>query len=56
VAQAEQLKQAAENLAKADDANGESGNGAGSKALGGALAAFQFLAPIAAKAFLPMGF
>ena len=56
VVQAEQLKQAAEKLAKADDSNGESGNGAGSKALGGVLSAFQFLAPIAAKAFLPMGF
>ena len=56
VVQAEQLKQAADKLTKADDSNGEGGNGAGSKALGGALAAFQFLAPIAAKAFLPMGF
>jgi uncharacterized protein YjbI with pentapeptide repeats len=56
IAQAEQLKQAADKLTKADDSDGEGGNGAGSKALGGALAAFQFLAPIAAKAFLPMGF
>ena len=55
VVQAEQLKQAAEKLARADDSNGEGGNGAGSKALGGVLSAFQFLAPIAAKAFLPMG-
>ena len=54
--QSQQLKQAAETVvasAKSDDAGG---NGAGSKALSGALAAFQFLAPIAAKAFLPMGF
>jgi tetratricopeptide (TPR) repeat protein len=56
IAQAEQLKQAAEALSRPGEANSEGGNGAGSKALGGVLAAFQFLAPIAAKAFLPMGF
>lgn len=31
-------------------------NGSGSQLLSGALTAFQFLAPIAAKAFLPVGF
>ena len=53
--QAQQLKQAAETMGKVKPENNAVGNGAGSKALGGALAAFQFLAPIAAKAFLPMG-
>lgn len=54
--QALQLKQAAEKVVTSDKPDTPSGNGAGSKALGGALAAFQFLAPLAAKAFLPMGF
>lgn len=55
VAQAEQLKQAAEKLAKGADSNGEGGNGAGSKALEGLLSAFQFLAPLAMKGLLPLG-
>ncbi|MCP9788260.1 pentapeptide repeat-containing protein [Cyanobium sp. Maggiore-St4-Cus] len=54
--QAQQLKQAAEKIVAATKLDNPSGNGIGSKALGGAFAAFQFLAPIAAKAFLPMGF
>jgi uncharacterized protein YjbI with pentapeptide repeats len=53
--QAVQLKQAAEKVAGSAKSEPPGGNGAGSKALGGALAAFQFLAPLAAKAFLPMG-
>jgi len=53
--QALQLKQAAEKVAASAKSETPGGNGAGSKALGGALAALQFLAPLAAKAFLPMG-
>ena len=53
--QAQQLKQAAEKLVASAKSEPPGGNGAGSKALGGALAALQFLAPLAAKAFLPMG-
>ena len=55
VGQAEQLKQAAEAVAKADAANSEGGNGAGSKALGGIMSAFQFLAPLAMKGLMPLG-
>jgi len=54
--QALQLKQAAEKVVASGKPDTPGGNGAGSKALSGALAAFQFLAPLAAKAFLPMGF
>lgn len=54
--QALQLKQAAEKMVASAKSDTPGGNGAGSKALRGALAAFQFLAPLAAKAFLPMGF
>jgi uncharacterized protein YjbI with pentapeptide repeats len=53
--QALQLKQAAETVVASTKPNTPGGNGAGSKALSGAFAAFQFLAPLAAKAFLPMG-
>ena len=53
--QALQLKQAAEKVVASAKSPPPGGNGAGSKALGGALAALQFLAPLAAKAFLPMG-
>ncbi|WP_254994357.1 pentapeptide repeat-containing protein [Cyanobium sp. Aljojuca 7D2] len=56
VSQAEQLQQAAEKLAKADEDNSKGGNGAGGKAISGALAVFQYLAPIAANAFMPLGF
>lgn len=56
-----QLKQAAEtlatrSLAASTGSTTTSSNGAGSKALSGALSVLQFLAPLAAKAFLPMGF
>ena len=54
--QALQLKQAAKTVVASTKPDNPGGNGAGSKALSGALAAFQFLAPLAAKAFLPMGF
>jgi tetratricopeptide (TPR) repeat protein len=53
--QALQLKQAAEQVVTSAKSESRGGSGAGSKALGSALAAFQFLAPLAAKAFLPMG-
>lgn len=53
--QALQLKQAAKTVVASTKPDTPGGNGAGSKALSGALAAFQFLAPLAAKAFLPMG-
>jgi uncharacterized protein YjbI with pentapeptide repeats len=55
VAQAEQLKQAAEKLTEPEESNSEGGNGAGSKALGGILSAFQFLAPLAMKGIIPLG-
>lgn len=55
VAQAEQLKKAAEILIKPEDRNSEGGNGAGSKALGGIMAALQFLAPLAMKGLMPLG-
>jgi uncharacterized protein YjbI with pentapeptide repeats len=55
VTQAEQLKQAAEKLTKPEESNSEGGNGAGSKALGGILSAFQFLAPLAMKGIIPLG-
>lgn len=54
--QAVQLKQAADKLVTPSANNSTKGNGAGSKALGGAISALQFLAPIAAKALLPIGF
>ena len=50
-----ELKQAAEQVVTSAKSESRGGSGAGSKALGSALAAFQFLAPLAAKAFLPMG-
>ena len=53
--QAEQLKQAAEKLTEPEESNSEGGNGAGSKALGGILSAFQFLAPLAMKGIIPLG-
>jgi len=54
--QALQLKQAAKTVVASTKPDTPGGNGAGSKALSSALGAFQFLAPLAAKAFLPMGF
>jgi len=54
--QASQLKQAAERVVASREKDSAKGNGAGSKALSGALSTLQFLVPIAAKVFLPMGF
>lgn len=54
--QALQLKQAAESVMASTKSDQPGGNGVGSKALSGTLSAFQFLAPLAAKAFLPMSF
>ena len=51
--QAKVLVAAASQLEQRPKA-GEGGNGVGSQLLGGALAVFQFLAPIAAKALIPM--
>ncbi len=53
--QAEQLKVAAEKVAKAPESTTEGGNGAGSTAVSGILSAFQFLAPLAIKGLLPLG-
>jgi uncharacterized protein YjbI with pentapeptide repeats len=54
--QALQLKQAAEKVVASAKSESPGGNGAGSQALSGVLSAFQFLAPIGVKAFLPVGF
>ena len=54
--EASQLRQAAKQLNNASGQQGEGGNGIGSAALGGALGVLQFLAPLAAKAFLPLPF
>ena len=54
--QALKLKQAAETVTASTKSDSPSGNGAGSKALGGALSVLQFLMPLAAKAFIPLGF
>jgi tetratricopeptide (TPR) repeat protein len=53
--QAEQLKLAAEKVAKAPESTTEGGNGAGSAAVSAILSAFQFLAPLAIKGLLPLG-
>lgn len=53
--QAEQLKRAATTLIT-PPSRGSSGNGQGIAAVGGAMTALQFLAPLAAKAFLPLPF
>ena len=57
---AQQLRQAALEVARDPSQPGPSGNGIGSMALGGALGgalgALQFLAPLAAKAFMPLPF
>ncbi len=55
-AEARQLRQAAKQLNTAPGQTAGSGNGIGSAALGGALGVLQFLAPLAAKAFLPLPF
>lgn len=54
--QAEQLRQAALQVKDTPRQPGGGGNGVGMMAVGGALGALQFLAPIAAKAFLPLPF
>jgi tetratricopeptide (TPR) repeat protein len=53
--EAEQLKKASQLLLEDPKAPKKSGNGIGSQLVGGALAAFQFLAPLAAKALVPLG-
>jgi tetratricopeptide (TPR) repeat protein len=53
--EAEQLKKASQLLLEDRKAPKKSGNGMGSQLVGGALAAFQFLAPLAAKALVPLG-
>jgi uncharacterized protein YjbI with pentapeptide repeats len=52
---AEMLRHSREQLL-AKPERGQTGNGKGMEAVGGALAAFKILAPIAAKAFMPMAF
>jgi tetratricopeptide (TPR) repeat protein len=52
--EAKQLETAANQLTQPEK-KPRGGNGMGSQMLGGALAAFKLLAPIAAKAFVPMG-
>lgn len=56
VDQAEQLRQAAEQVKAEPEQPQGGGNGIGSMALGGALGVLQFLAPLATKAFLPLPF
>jgi uncharacterized protein YjbI with pentapeptide repeats len=51
---AEELKQASQALLQ-NPKGPKAGNGAGSALLGGAAAAFKVLAPIAVKAFMPVG-
>jgi len=53
--EAEQLKKASQLLLDHPKAPKKSGNGIGSQLMGGAMAAFQFLAPLAAKALVPLG-
>ena len=52
---AQELKKASDLLLDDPKTPKQSGNGMGSQMVGGALAAFQFLAPLAAKALVPMG-
>lgn len=56
MAQADQLRQAAKQVSADPSKPGGGGNGLGSMAISGALGALQFLAPLAAKAFLPVPF
>ncbi len=49
-----QLREASKKL-QAGPRQGQGGNGFGSQLVGGAMAAFQFLAPLAVKALIPMG-
>lgn len=53
--EAAQLKKASQLLLDDPKAPKQSGNGIGSQLMGGAMAAFQFLAPLAAKALVPLG-
>ena len=53
--EAQQLKKASQLLVEDPKAPKQSGNGMGSQMVGGALAAFQFLAPLAAKVLVPVG-
>jgi tetratricopeptide (TPR) repeat protein len=53
--EAEQLKKASQLLLDDPKSPKKSGNGMGSQLVGGALAAFQFLVPLAAKALVPLG-
>ena len=55
-AEASQLRQVAKQLNNSSGQPGDSGNGIGSATLSGALGVLQFLAPLAAKAFLPLPF
>lgn len=55
-AQATQLRRAAEQVLRDSSQPSGGGNGIGSMAISGALGALQFLAPLAAKAFLPLPF
>jgi tetratricopeptide (TPR) repeat protein len=52
---ADELKQLRQGIL-AEPARGQTGNGKGMEAVGGAMAAFKILAPIAARAFMPVGF
>ncbi len=52
--EAKELELAAKTVTQPDK-KARSGNGMGSQALGGALAALKFLAPLAGKALLPIG-
>jgi uncharacterized protein YjbI with pentapeptide repeats len=54
LAQASELEKASKQLTTPPK-QAKGGNGLGAQLLGGAMAAFQFLAPIAAKAFVPTG-
>jgi len=53
--EAGQLKKASLLLLEDPKASKQAGNGMGSQLLGAAMAAFQFLAPLAAKALVPLG-
>ena len=53
--EAAELKKASVLLLADPKAPKKTGNGMGSQLMGGALAAFKFLAPLAVKAFVPMG-
>jgi hypothetical protein len=52
---AQDLRLASEAIS-APERKTKSGNGAGSALLSGAASAFQVLAPLALKAFMPVGF